>query len=146
MLVFTLKRLVLAFFVAVTVSLITFSLTYVAGDPAIAIAGEAATDADIAYVNQLYGFDRPILVQYADWALGAIQGDFGQSFYFKLPVADLLLERLPVSMTLGVCAISFGIILSIPLGVLAAIRPNSFLDRLALGISVVGQALSLIHI
>lgn len=141
MLVYTLKRLVIAFLVALTVSLITFSLTYVAGDPATAIAGEAATEADIEYINETYGFNRPILVQYADWFLGALTGDFGTSFYFKLPVADILFERLPISMTLGVCAISFAIILSIPLGVLAAMRPNSLLDRLALGISVVGQAM-----
>ncbi|MBO6560206.1 MAG: ABC transporter permease [Nisaea sp.] len=141
MLVYTLKRLFIAFLVALTVSLITFSLTYVAGDPATAIAGEAATEADIEYIRELYGFDRPILIQYAEWFLNAMQGDFGQSFYFKLPVADILFERLPISMTLGVCAITFAISLSIPLGVLAAMRPNSFLDRLALGISVVGQAM-----
>ncbi|WP_193187209.1 ABC transporter permease [Nisaea sediminum] len=141
MLVYTLKRLFIAFLVALTVSLITFSLTYVAGDPATAIAGEAATEADIEYIRELYGFDRPILIQYAEWFLNAMQGDFGQSFYFKLPVADILFDRLPISMTLGVCAITFAIVLSIPLGVLAAMRPNSILDRLALGISVVGQAM-----
>ncbi|MEQ8333776.1 ABC transporter permease [Nisaea sp.] len=141
MLVYTLKRLLLALLVAMTVSAITFSLTYLAGDPAIAMAGETASDADIEYIEKLYGFDRPIVVQYFEWALNAFQGDFGQSFYFRIPVADLLLERLPVSMTLGVSAISFAILLSIPLGVLAAMRPNSLLDRLALGISVVGQAM-----
>ncbi|UUX51115.1 ABC transporter permease [Nisaea acidiphila] len=141
MLVYTLKRLILAFLVALTVSGITFSLTYLAGDPATAIAGETASDADIEYIRELYGFDRPIYVQYLEWAGKAFRGDFGMSFYFKLPVADLLLERLPISMTLGVCAISFAILLSIPLGVLAAMQPNSILDRLALGISVVGQAM-----
>jgi len=141
MLVYTLKRLLIAFLVTLTVSLITFSLTYLAGDPATAIAGESATEADIEFINETYGFNRPILVQYADWFLGALTGDFGTSFYFKLPVADILFERLPISMTLGVCAISFAILLSIPLGVLAAMRPNSLVDRLALGISVVGQAM-----
>ncbi|MEO9903639.1 ABC transporter permease [Nisaea sp.] len=141
MLVYTLKRLFLAFLVALTVSAITFSLTYLASDPATAMAGETASDADIEYIRTLYGFDRPITVQYLEWAGKAIQGDFGESFYFKIPVSTLLFERLPVSMTLGVSAISFAIILSIPLGVLAAIRPNSFLDRMALGISVVGQAM-----
>lgn len=141
MLVFTLKRLLLAFMVAVTVSFITFSLTYVAGDPAIAIAGEAATEADIQFVNEKYGFDRPIIVQYGDWLLHAVTGDFGTSYYFKFPVWDLLLERLPISMILGCAAITFAIVLSIPLGVLAAMRPNSLLDRLALAIAVVGQAM-----
>jgi peptide/nickel transport system permease protein len=71
----------------------------------------------------------------------AVQGDLGQSLYFKLPVSELLFERLPISMTLGVCAITFAIVLSIPLGVLAAMRPNSIIDRVALSLSVCGQAL-----
>lgn len=141
MLVYTLKRLFVALLVALTVSGITFSLTYLAGDPAIAMAGETASDEDIEYIRTQYGFDRPIAVQYFEWAGNAFRGDFGQSFYFRIPVADLLLERLPISMTLGVCAISFAILLSIPLGVLAAMRPNSLIDRMALGLSVVGQAM-----
>jgi peptide/nickel transport system permease protein len=71
----------------------------------------------------------------------AAQGDLGQSFYFRIPVTDLLAERLPVSMTLGLSAITFAIVLSVPLGVVAAMRPNSWIDRFALGLSVVGQAM-----
>lgn len=141
MLMYTCKRFGLALLVTLTVSLITFSLLYLAGDPAIAMAGETASDSDIEFLRKQYGFDRPIPVQYADWMVRAIQGDLGQSLYFKLPVSDLLFERLPVSMTLGVCAITFAIVLSIPLGVAAAMRPNSWIDRVALSISVFGQAL-----
>lgn len=141
MLIYTLKRLVLALLVAATVSFVTFMLTRLTGDPAVAMAGETATDADIEFIRKLYGFDRPVLVQYAEWAVKALKGDFGMSFYFKMPVAHLLFDRLPVSMILGCSAITFAISLSIPLGVIAAMRPNSWIDRLALGISVVGQAM-----
>ena len=71
----------------------------------------------------------------------AVQGDFGQSHYLKKPVAEVIFERLPTTMLLGVCALAFALTLSIPLGVLAAIRPNSLIDRVALTIAVVGQAM-----
>jgi len=141
MLAYTAKRILLALMVAVTVSALVFSLLYMTGDPATALAGERATDADIRAVREAYGFDRPIYVQYLSWLGNALQGDFGTSIYFRLPVAELILERLPVTVTLGVVAISFAILLSIPLGVLAAMYPNSLIDRAALFLAVVGQAL-----
>ncbi len=141
MLKFFLKRLGLALLVALTVSLISFSLLYLSGDPATAIAGESANAEDIAAIRALYGFDRPMMVQYWDWLSSALMFDFGQSYYFKLPVADLIAERLSVTMTLGVCGIIFALVTAVPLGVIAAIRPNSLIDRLALFISVAGQAM-----
>ncbi|MCT7377140.1 ABC transporter permease [Chelativorans salis] len=141
MLTFALKRLGLAVLVALTVSAVSFSLLYLSGDPASAMAGETATSADIESIRTLYGFDRPFLVQYADWLFNALQGDFGQSYYFKLPVSQLIADRLSITMLLGVCGISFALVTAIPLGVAAAVRPNSFIDRTALFISVMGQAM-----
>jgi peptide/nickel transport system permease protein len=141
MLPYLLKRLGVAALVALTVSLITFSMIYLSGDPAVALAGETATEQDIEAIRTYYGYDRPILVQYADWLLRAMQGDFGQSHYLKKPVAEVIFERLPTTMLLGLCALLFALTLSIPLGVLAAIRPNSLIDRTALTIAVVGQAM-----
>jgi len=141
MLAYILKRLAIALLVALTVSVITFSMIYLSGDPAVALAGENATEQDIESIRSYYGYDRPILVQYADWLSRAVQGDFGQSHYLKEPVANVIFERLPTTMLLGLCALVFALTLSIPLGVLAAIRPNSLIDRLALTIAVVGQAM-----
>ena len=138
---FTLKRLGLAILVTFTVSLLSFSLLFMAGDPASAIAGENATATDIEAIRALYGFDRPFLVQYADWLFGALSGDFGQSYYFKMPVSTLIAERLSTTMLLGVCGISFALLTAIPLGVAAAMRPNSLIDRTALFLSVMGQAM-----
>jgi len=132
MLAFTAKRLGVALLVALTVSLITFSMIYVSGDPAIAIAGEGARPADIEAIRKFYGFDRPIAVQYLDWLAGALQGDFGRSYTLRQPVADVIFARLPVTMILGASAILFALVLAIPLGVLAAVRPNSLADRFAL--------------
>jgi len=138
---FIVKRAGLAVLVAFTVSLISFSLLFLSGDPAAAIAGETASDQDVEAIRRIYGFDRPMMVQYWDWLTSALRGDFGESYYFKLPVADLILSRLSVTMTLGVCGISFALLTAVPLGVAAAIRPNSLIDRVALFLSVAGQAM-----
>ena len=141
MLNFILKRLGLALLVALTVSFISFILLFLSGDPAIALAGEGATDEDVLAIRKLYGFDRPMLMQYASWLLSALSGDFGESYYFKLPVSSLIADRLSVTMLLGLCGISFALLTAVPLGVIAAIRPNSIIDRIALFLSVAGQAM-----
>jgi len=141
MLAYTAKRLVLAIAVAITISALVFSLLYMTGDPATALAGENATSESIEQLRVAYGFDRPIAIQYLSWLGNALQGEFGMSIYFRLPVSELILDRLPTTMMLGVSAIIFAISLSIPLGVLAAMYPNSLIDRAALSMAVVGQAL-----
>ncbi|WP_404420756.1 ABC transporter permease [Thalassospira australica] len=141
MLVYTLKRLGLALLVTLAVSMLSFALLYLSGDPAAAIAGETANADDIEAVRRYYGFDRPWVVQYGEWMFNAIRGDFGTSYYFKLPVSQLVAERLSVTMLLGVCGISFALLTAVPLGVAAAVRPNSIIDRIALFLSVMGQAM-----
>lgn len=141
MLIYALKRLGVAVLVALTVSVLTFSMVYLTGDPAIALAGEGASNEDIENVRKAYGFDRPIIVQYFAWLGNALQGDLGYSNYLQTPVATVIFERLPTTMTLGACALGFALLLAIPLGVVAAIRPNSLVDRAALTVAVVGQAM-----
>lgn len=141
MLAYAAKRLAVALLVALTVSLITFSMIYVSGDPAIAIAGEGARAEDVQAIRKFYGFDRPIAAQYLDWLVGALKGDLGRSYTLRQPVAGVILARLPVTMILGASAIAFALVLAIPLGVIAAVRPNSMVDRFALALAVVGQAM-----
>jgi peptide/nickel transport system permease protein len=141
MLAFTLRRIVVALLVAVTVSIISFSLLRLSGDLAQALAGPSSTPADVEAVRKAYGLDQPLAVQYVDWVGKALHGDFGTSFFFKEPVWSMIGARLPVTMTLGLCALGFALVVAIPLGVVAALRPNSWIDRLALTISVFGQAL-----
>lgn len=141
MLIYTLKRLGLAVAVGITVSLVSFMLLRLSGDPAIALAGENASEQEIEFVRQKYGFDRPLIVQYLSWSKRAVMGDLGESPYFNLPVTQIIGDRIGTTMTLGACALAFALLLSIPLGVLAAIRPNTWWDRSALTVSVVGQAM-----
>ena len=142
MLLFTLRRLGYAILVAITVSIVTFSLLRLSGDPAVAMAGEGATEEDVEFVRKTYGFDKSLPEQYWKWASKALQGDLGISAYLKeKPVAEIILERAPVTMKLGFFALTFALLLSIPLGVLAAMKPNTIIDRTALTIAVFGQAM-----
>jgi peptide/nickel transport system permease protein len=135
------QRTGVALLVAVTVSVISFGLLHLSGDLAQALAGAAATASDVEQVRRAYGLDRPLPVQYFEWAGKALHGDFGTSFFVKEPVAGMLAERLPITLTLGILALAIAVAMSLPLGILAAIRPNSWIDRLALTVAVFGQAL-----
>lgn len=141
MLIYVGKRIVMAFLVAVAVSFISFMILNLSGDPAIALAGADASPEEIQFVREKYGLDRPVLIQYIEWVTRALQGNFGESPYFNMPVKDLIGDRIGVTLILGVCAFVFAVCLAIPLGVIAAIRPNTWIDRTALTISVFGQAL-----
>ena len=135
------KRLGLAVLVALTVSIIAYMLLYLSGDPALAIAGEGARQADIDMVRKTYGFDQPIIVQFGNWVLKLISGDLGTSIYFKTDVGPLILSKLKTTMLLALYALAFALLVSVPLGVLAAIYKNSWIDRLCLAVAVVGQAM-----
>lgn len=141
MLAYTLKRTFVAFLILIVVSALTFSLSHLSSDPAMTIAGETASPEDIEAIRKLYGFDQPVWKQYANWAGRALAWDFGESYHYKLPVSEMIGGRIGTTMTLGVCAILFALLLSIPLGTLAAMRPDSLIDRTALFIAVIGQAL-----
>jgi ABC-type dipeptide/oligopeptide/nickel transport system permease component len=138
---YILKRLGLALLVAMAVSAITFFLLRLSGDVALAIAGEGAQKEDLDLIRKTYGLDRPLIVQYVDWLWQTLQGNFGTSLYFKTDVNRLVLDKLPTTIILGFTALGFALLISIPLGVLAAVYANSWIDRMALAIAVVGQAL-----
>jgi peptide/nickel transport system permease protein len=140
-LIYFVRRGFVALLVVVTVSIISFLLLHLSGDLALSLAGPSATAADIAQVRKAYGLDQPLLIQYLDWAGKALRGDFGESFFLKQPVFPIIAARLPVTMTLGVSALLLALLVSIPLGIVAALHPNSWIDRLALTVSVFGQAM-----
>lgn len=141
MLKFLLQRLALAVAVAICVSMLTFGLLGATIDPAIAIAGEDASAEKIQALREAFGYDKPIYIQYANWFGSALQGNLGTSPYFGLDVSKLIADRLPVTIKLGALAISFAIGLGVPLGVIAAIYPNTWIDRVALSVAVLGQAI-----
>ena len=141
MLKYTLHKLLIAALVAVTVSFVAFMLLRLSGDLATALGGEVARGEDIARMRTQLGLDRPLVTQYWEWATHAVVGDFGKSFYYPEPVWALLKERLPVTLTLACWGLAVSLVIGIPLGVLAALRPNSLIDRAAMTLAVLGQAM-----
>jgi peptide/nickel transport system permease protein len=129
-----------AVLVALAVSAVSFGLMFVAGDPAVVLAGQAGRAQDIELLRQVYGFDRPMFVQFLDWIWKAIRGDFGRSLYFNLPVASIIGARIPVTLILGSCAFALALVVAVPLGILASLKPGGILDRAALLLAVLGQA------
>ncbi len=138
---FILRRLALAVLVCLTVLVVSFTLTRLSGDIAISIAGPEATAEDVAIIRKNYGFDRPLVVQFIDWATHAARGDLGVSYIYKAPVADLIRDRLPITLTLGLTGLVIALVTAIPLGVLAAMREGTLLDRGIGLLALFGQAM-----
>ncbi|MDQ7728089.1 ABC transporter permease [Halomonas sp. SpR8] len=138
---FVFKRTLIALSVALTISVLCFSLLQLSGDLALSIGGPEATAEQVEQIRVDYGLDRPVVEQFFNWLWGAMQLDFGRSYYYQSDVMDMVIERLPVTMTLGVMALAIALGVSIPLGVVAALRRGSWIDRMAMAIAVTGQAM-----
>lgn len=138
---FLFYRLIISITVAITVSVIAFSLLRMSGDLAAELAGEDATEEEIAVIAHQYGLDRPLYIQYFSWAGSAMQGDLGRSLFTNEPVSELIMDRIGVTFKVATLSIILGISLAIPLGILAANHPNTWIDRMSLGIAVFGQAI-----
>ncbi len=141
MLRFLLRRLIVAVLVAATVLTLAFVLTRLSGDLAISIAGPNATQQDVDAVRKAYGLDRPVVIQFFDWVGRALLGDFGESYFFKARVAALIGERMPVTVSLGLTGLVIALAISLPMGVLAAVRENTWADRAVQAVALLGQAM-----
>jgi peptide/nickel transport system permease protein len=141
MLQFLVRRLIVAILVAATVMTLAFILTRLSGDLAISIAGPNATQADVEAVRKAYGLDRPLTTQFFDWVVRAATGDLGESYFFKTKVSNLIAERMPVTITLGLTGLVIALVVSLPLGILAAVRENTSLDRAVQVVALLGQAM-----
>ena len=141
MLMFLARRALIAVLVTLTVVTISFTLTRLSGDLAIAIAGPQATQEDVDIVRKAYGLDKPLTVQFFNWVISAASGDLGESYMYHEPVSKLIGARLPITLTLGLTGLTIAILTAIPLGIIAAIREGSLVDRGIMMIAVIGQAM-----
>lgn len=141
MLKFIASRLLVMIAVAATLSFVAFFLLNVAVDPASALAGEEAGALEIQQIRDQYGLDRPVMERYFSWLGDMAHGNFGESYYWNKPVSELIIGRLPVTVTLALLSVSFTIAIAIPLGCAAALNPNTLIDRVALSIAVSAQAI-----
>jgi peptide/nickel transport system permease protein len=133
------KRLLATIPVMGVVALFVFSLLYVSpGDPAAIIAGDIATAEDIARIRAQLGLDQPYLVRFGNWLGDLARGDLGTSIFTQLPVSTLIAQRIEPTLALTICTLIVAVGLAVPLGVLAAARAGGWLDRVVMGLSVLG--------
>lgn len=125
-------RLAMATFVAWIVSVLVFVLlNVIPGDPAAAILGPNATEEQTALLRETLGLNDPLLVRYTKWIAGVLHGDLGRSLVSRIPVTELLKERLPATVELGVLSLALALAIALPVGIYSAVRPNSAIDGLA---------------
>ncbi|HXV09100.1 MAG TPA: ABC transporter permease [Burkholderiales bacterium] len=136
---FLLQRLLATIPVLLVVAVVVFLLLRLTpGDPAAVIAGDIATTEQIEHIRESLGLNRPLVVQFGIWFGNALQGDLGESFFFRKSVAELIVQRLEPTVALALCTIVLAVAVAVPLGVLAAWRHGGWLDRALMGFSTLG--------
>ena len=139
MLSYIVRRLIATIPVMAIVAAFVFSLLYFApGDPAAIIAGDLATSEDIARIHHQLGLDEPFLVRFWDWTWGVLHGDLGISIFTNLPVSQMIEQRLEPTTALTVSTLIVSISLAIPIGVVAAWRASTWIDRAVMAFAVLG--------
>jgi peptide/nickel transport system permease protein len=125
---FVLRRLAYAGLSLFLLSVTIFLFVRVTGDPTVLLVEPGASKADLEALRQDLGLDRSLLVQYGTFVRDIVRGDFGRSFYYRTPVLELYVSRLPNSLLLAVAAMGFSLLIGIPSGILAAVRVGGFWD------------------
>ena len=139
MLAYAARRILATIPVMLIVAFFVFSLLYLApGDPAAIIAGDQATPADVERIRASLGLDRPFVVRFGEWLWQIIHGDLGNSIFTNLPVSHMIAQRIEPTTSLMILTIVFSIIVAIPLGVLAAWKHGTWIDRSVMMLAVFG--------
>ena len=136
------RRLLLLIPVLLIVGIVVFSLVHLTpGDPASMMLGRDATLEQKEALREQLGLNKPIHIQFLEWSRGVLRLDFGDSLFIGKPVTEALLERAQPTGLLTLYSLAFAILIAIPSGVLAAVRPNSIMDRLLMAVSISGAAI-----
>lgn len=139
MLGYLLRRVLATIPVMAFVGFFVFSLLYIApGDPAAVIAGEQASPEDVEKIRQSLGLDRPFLVRFTEWSGHVLRGDLGISMFTGLPVTELIGQRVEPTLSLMIVTLILAIGVAVPIGVVAAWKAGTWIDRLIMSVSVLG--------
>lgn len=139
---YIIRRVVLLFITVILVSVITFAVFQILpGDPVRTMLGTEADEIQIESLRKELGLDRPLQEQYIDWVKGLITGDLGNSIRFSMPVSDLLIDRLPVTLSVASIALFIVVLIALPLGIFAAKRQNKFSDLFLSSTTQLGMAI-----
>jgi len=139
MLTYIVRRVLATIPVMVIVALFVFSLLFIApGDPAAVIAGDQASPADVERIRQNLGLDRPFLIQFSEWAWRLLHADLGRSIFTNLPVTTMIGQRVEPTLSLMVITLLLSIVIAVPIGVLAAWKVGTWIDRVIMGFAIFG--------
>lgn len=139
---YVIRRIVLLAVTLVLVSLITFFVFQIMpGNPARIMLGTEASESEVLHLEKQLGLDDPLLIQYKDWVKGILTADFGQSIKYSQPVSDLIIGRLPVTLSLALMSIIMVVVVAIPLGVFMAQRQNKLSDLVFSSVTQLGMAI-----
>jgi ABC-type dipeptide/oligopeptide/nickel transport system permease component len=137
---YVVRRVFQALLVLIGVSLATFMVSHLTGDPVDLLVPESTPREEREQLRQHLGLDRPILEQYATFVWKAAHGDLGYSYVQRTRVSELVLERLPATLELAFFAFALAIAIAVPLGVTIALKRNSWTDFICTGLAMIGQA------
>jgi peptide/nickel transport system permease protein len=133
------RRILATIPVMAVVALFVFSLLYIApGDPAAVIAGDQATPADVERIRQSLGLDRPYLVRFGAWVWDILRGDLGVSIFTNLPVSTMIRQRIEPTLSLMLVTLLLAVSVAVPMGVVAAWRQGTLVDRAVMAFAVLG--------
>jgi peptide/nickel transport system permease protein len=138
---YIIRRVLQAFLVMFGVTFLVFIVMFQAGDPVILMASPDASAEEIENLRRNLGLDRPWYIQYGDFLSGAVRGDFGNSLRQGQPVFDLVVQRIPATLTLAIAAFLFSVLISVPVGIISATKRNTLWDNFAMGFALLGQSL-----
>lgn len=138
---FIVRRLAQAVVVCIGISIITFLLLHVVGNPVLLLLPQSASDADVVLLKQKLGLDRPLVVQYGRFLGDTLRGNFGESLFTQESVLSLIFDRMPATLELTLAGMVVGLGIALPLGIVSAIRRGSLIDRLCTVLAVAGQAM-----
>src|SRR6201993_852198 len=142
MITYVVRRIAATVPVMALVALFVFSLLYIApGDPAAVIAGDQATPADVERIRQSLGLDRPFLIRFGEWFWHILHFDLGTSIFTNLPVAALIAQRIEPTLSLMAVTLLLTLVVAVPLGVVAAWKAGSWIDRTIMAFAVFGFSL-----
>jgi peptide/nickel transport system permease protein len=139
---YVIRRLFATIVVMAVVAFVVFLLLYLTpGDPAAILAGDAATNEDIRRIREKLGLDEPFFVRFGGWLWALLHGDLGTSIFTNLPVTQLIGQRVEPTLALTACTLVVAVLVAVPLGVVAAARAGTWVDRTVMGFSVLGFSL-----
>ena len=141
MLAFTLRRLGQSLLVLVAMSFLVFVGVYAIGNPVELLVNPQADEVERMRATVALGLDKPFLQQYASFLAGALHGDLGRSFVYNIPAIQLILDKLPATLELAAAAMAIAIALGIPLGLVAGLKPQSWIGRTIMAGSILGFSL-----